>query len=295
MFRNMFKRFNPMLEADDGLTTVANGADSPTADNGDNGTPANEPINSDEPSGEPQGEPNTEPATEPHEDITTTKAFSEALNRAREKDHKRIAELEAIEEQKRIMETQYGRLQGVLGEFGYEGSPEEIADLIEAQNRQISPEQVRAEREAEEARFQQALENHPIIQQTKRMMEQQEAERVQNLFKSELADIQKLNPSIKSLEDLKNIEHAEVFDSLLKGGMHINEAYKVVAKLGTTAPTKPNTKEHLVGVGGGDSTPDGLIEVPSGEMARLKNWFPDDTPQKLKERYNRILKTQKED
>lgn len=287
----MFKRrFEPFLNADDGLTTVANGADSPTADNGEE-TPANETNSDDSDSSETE---QTE-TTEQHEDITQTKAFSERLNKAREKDLQRIAELERIAEESDTLRSQYGRLQGVLGEFGYEGSAEEIADAIEAQNRQISPEQVRAEREAEEARFQQALENHPIIQQTKRMMEQQEFERTQNLFKSELADIQKLNPSIKSLEDLKNIEHSDVFDSLLKGGMHINEAYKVVAKLGTTAPTKPNTKEHLIGVGGGDSTPDGLIEVPSGEMARLKNAFPEDTPQKIKERYNRILKLQKED
>lgn len=292
MFRNMFRRFEPMLDADDGLS-VANGADSPTADDGD-GAPANEPT-SNEPSGEPETEPKDEPTNEPHEDITQTKAFSEALNRAREKDHKRIADLEAIAEESNTFKSQYDRLQSALGQFGYEGSPEEIADLIEAQERQVSPEQVRAEREAEEARFQQALENHPIIQQTKRLMEQQERGRTENLFKSELADIQKLNPEIKSLQDLKNIEHVEVFDSLVKGGMHINEAYKVVSKLGTTAPQKPNTKEHLVGVGGGDTTPDGLVEVPSGEMERLKNVFPDDTPQKLKERYNRILKRQKED
>jgi hypothetical protein len=286
----MFKKFfEPLLDADDGLS-VANGADSPTADGEE--TPDNE-TNSDELSEEMQDEPQDELQDEPveeHDDITMTKAFSDRLNKAREKDLQRIADLEAIAEEKRTLETQYGRLQGVLGELGYEGSAEQIADEIEAQNRQITPEQVRAEREAEEKRFQQALENHPVIQNAKKIQEQQDINMMNMQIEKDIREIQQLNPEIKSIEDLGKLPNVDMIIALVKNGATYGQAYKRIHEM-THSTTKKtvDTKTHLQGIGGSGSGSSELVDIPADELSTWKSAFPDISPKELKQKYNNAL------
>lgn len=49
------------------------------------------------------------------------------------------------------------------------------------------------------------------------------------------------------------------------------------------------SKEHLVKTGGVSGVSSD-VEIPTSAMAIWKDMFPDDTPQKLKERYNKTLK-----
>jgi len=280
----MFKKFfEPYLEADDGLSTVANGGDSPTPeDNGDDGTPDNEPANDD--AGD-SGEPG-EPESDPEPDITQTQAFSKRLNEARAKDLQRIAELEAIAEEKQTFESQFGRLQSVLGELGYEGSAEQIADMIEAQNRQITPEQVRFERETQEKAIKEAVQNSPEFIHAQEMLKVQTQLANEAMFNSQLAKITQLNPEIKTLADLTKMPDSDVFDGLLATGKYtIDTAYKRLMEIRGTKPKSTDTKSHLQTVGG--SSNGNYDEVPSDVMEQYKLFMPNATDKQIREHYRK--------
>jgi hypothetical protein len=177
-------------------------------------------------------------------------------------------------------QTQLERLTSVLNQFGYAGSPQEIADMLEAQSREIEPEQVRAEREAEEAAELARLEAAEAKKEIERI-------RIEAVMAQDLSEIRKLDPNIKTLNDL-----GETFFKLRAAGVSNLEAYQIVAKPKATEKPPANTgKDHLIKTGGGASS-GGLVEIPKSEVAVWRDMFPDDSMTKLKERYNRSLKRQ---
>ncbi len=273
----MFKKFfEPYLEADDGLS-VANGADSPAADDNGDGTPANEPIGDDD---------GVEPENNSEPDITQTQAFSKRLNEAREKDLQRIADLEAIANEKQTLDSQFGRLQGILGQLGYEGSADEIADMIEAQNRQVTPEQIRLERELQEKTIKEAVQNSPEFIQAQEMLKVQTQIANEAMFNAQLAKITQINPEIKTLADLAKMPDSDVFDGLIATGKYtIDTAYKRLTEMRGTKPKTADTKGHLQTTGG--SASGNYDEVPDDVMDQYKLFNPNATDKQIKEHYKK--------
>lgn len=174
---------------------------------------------------------------------------------------------------------QLERLTSVLSEYGYSGSPQEMADLLEAQYREVDPEEVRREREALEAWQEAQLEAETARREA-------EAIRSEVIFSRDLAEIQQLNPNIKTLNDL-----GDTFFRLRAAGISNLEAFDLVSK--TKSRPSHEGKEHLITTGGGTSS-GGLSEIPKSELTLWKESFPEDSPAKLKERYNRAKKRQGE-
>lgn len=197
-------------------------------------------------------------------------------------EQRRKQELEATRQQLAAVSAEKDRIAkdnqrfiSALQGYGYQGSAQEIADQIEASQRQVNPEVVRREREAVEA-------------QTKAQSTIQEAERIRQeaYFDRDLAEIQRINPNVKSVFDL-----GERFLQLRAAGIGNLEAYEIVSK--PKAKAAQSSKDHLITTSGGKSS-GGLVEIPKSEVEMWKDSFPDDTPTKLKERYNRALKRQGE-
>ena len=120
----------------------------------------------------------------------------------------------------------------------------------------------------------------------------------QEALSAELKAIQTLDPTIKSLEDLRNMEESEAFTALLqRGGISMTEAYKIAAfdrlnaqKAQTAAAaTRKNIagKSHLNATGerGG-----GLTTVPTEVMEVYKALMPDLSAKELAEHYERSVK-----
>ena len=191
------------------------------------------------------------------------------------------AEKAQAEKDKAELETQLRALERAVKGFGYTGSIQEIADQLEAQQREMTPEQVKNERELREAEIQKAIENHPAIKQAK-------LTQIETALARDIAEIQKLNPTIHSLEDLEGDAELE---ELVRHGINLAKAYKLVHP--TPKQVKPDTKSHLTGINAGDAASDGLVEIPSNELAFYKEQFPEKKPAELRDIYNRILKRQK--
>lgn len=131
---------------------------------------------------------------------------------------------------RRKAESENQRLLQALEGFGYKGSPQEIADILEAQQTQKPIEQVRAERKAQE-------------QQTARELQtQQELEHYRNIAMQSMVEkgIEKINKAhpeanIKSITDL-----GQEFIDLISANVDEVMAYEVIqARKARTEIPKP--------------------------------------------------------
>ncbi|MEG0178320.1 MAG: hypothetical protein RR573_02600 [Oscillospiraceae bacterium] len=100
------------------------------------------------------------------------------------------------------MEQTEAKLSAALKKIGYEGSAEEIADRVEAEKSGRSLEQVRTARETEEKEQNRLQEKENELNRTAQELEIYKKREAEREFTADLAEIQKLDPKIKRLEDL---------------------------------------------------------------------------------------------
>lgn len=145
----------------------------------------------------PETEPDTSEVAEVGEDINvpTTEAEPSAPVQSAEENAK-FAELRRkYEAEQKAIKSQNDRLMAALSQYGYEGSPEEIADALMAQTQGISQEEAKAQREAQEKA------------ETERLQMQSETEfykkiAIEKLMNDDLKTIQSVYPEVKSLNEL---------------------------------------------------------------------------------------------
>lgn len=195
---------------------------------------------------------------------------------ARFADQRRKQELDAVKRQLSAEKEEKERLANSLSIFGYTGSAQEIADAIEAQKRSVAPEQVRAERESENRRISELEERH----------------KADLMMLEDLHQLQRINPAIKNVNELGDEFYSLRFarDGYGKLLHTAESAYLEIQKRKAPKP-KANDKEHLVPTGGSASSSN-LVEIPAGELAIYEDAFPNDSPAKLRERYNRVRERQ---
>lgn len=151
---------------------------------------------------------------------------------------RRQAEAQArqAEEQARLLEEQNQRLLGALGAYGYEGSPDEIADMLMAQTRGISEEEARAIRQAEEARN----------AEVRKLQTERDSYKKFAIEKFKNDDLQKLKstyPDDKEIQGIKAIEDlGQDFGSLLGALGDPILAYDALA-VKKQRETKPTPKD----------------------------------------------------
>lgn len=142
----------------------------------------------------------------PDTDITDTTETSEVTEKVEEvakpqqsaEENSRYAEARRqAEAESKAIKAQNDRLMQALKPFGYEGSPDEIADAIMAQTQGISVEEAQARRETQERA------------EAERTQMQSETEfyrniAIQKLMADDLRTLQTVYPEVKNLEGLGN-------------------------------------------------------------------------------------------
>ena len=163
------------------------------------------------------------------------------------------AQARRAEAERDTANTDLNIILGALKAYGYEGKPQEIADMLVAKATGRSAEEVADERAAQNEALNQAVVNHPMVQQANAMMQGIMRQQAENTIKQELRNIQAINPDIKSVADLKNLgDKQEAFDALIKSGMHIDKAYLILHPTGQSQAriAKPDTKAHIMQTNG---------------------------------------------
>ena len=128
----------------------------------------------------------------------------------------------------KALEAQNKRLLDALKGYGYEGSPEEIADNLLAMQKGITPEEAKQQREAEEAKTQEA-------EKTKGELEFYKKLAIEKLMADDLRTLQEVYPEVKSFDEV-----GEEFINLLTATHDPILAYEAVkAKEAKTKKTPP--------------------------------------------------------
>lgn len=145
-------------------------------------------------------------------------------------------------------------LLAAVGNYGYQGTAQEIADMLTAKATGRTAEDVAAERAANENLLNEMVEHHPAIQQARAMMQTIANQSASNQINADLRKIQAINPEIKTLADLHNLgEPQRAFDTLVRSGMRIDEAYMAVCGAPKASQRKADTKSHIGLIGGNDA------------------------------------------
>jgi len=139
----------------------------------------------------------------------------------------------------------------------------------------------------------QMIDSNPAIQQANAIIKMNQEMQGRLAVDREIAEIQKVNPKIKTFEDLvADNANNEIFNALVNGGMSLSKAYATVHKI----PQKKtdDSKAHLQSVGGGGTGSVTEKEIPANLLEMWQETFPDDKPAELRARYNRAIKEQGE-
>jgi len=148
------------------------------------------------------------------------------------------------------------------------------------------------------------VEETPIMKKAQKLISQVEAEeaaakkaQAQVKIKEELAEIGKLDPSIKTVEDLLKMERAEQFREYVRRGNSFYDAFYLSNrdKLSKTAQTAAqqqalnlaNSKAHLTSTAARGT---GAISVPPEEIALYREFNPKATDAEIQKHYNSYKK-----
>ena len=149
-------------------------------------------------------------------------AQSRELNTWLATQRKEAAEAKAEAER---VKQQADRLKAALGRYGYQGEPEEIADMLEAQNQSVTVEELRATREAEAKRIREAAMNDPEIRKIK---EERDAFYQMQLEQIRRADLEKVKKAFPDVAAKDVTELGEQFASLRANGIDAVVAYAAI-------------------------------------------------------------------
>lgn len=137
----------------------------------------------------------------------------------------------------KAIEQQNQRLLQALNQYGYQGTPEEIADTLLAQTQGITVEEAQAQRKAEE-------QANSEREQLKSEAEYYKNIAIEKLMADDLKTIQSFYPEVKDLKEL-----GDEFFSLLGATKDALVSYEAIQakKNRTTKPTPPNIGEVNAG------------------------------------------------
>lgn len=142
--------------------------------------------------------------------------------------------------------------------------------------------------------------SNPLVQQAQMVMQAAQESQIQNKLAEDMKVISKLNPNLKTAEDVMNLPDAQELISLVKNnGLSLADAYKLKHMdeilAGKSASAKQaalntmNGTSHLNQTDSLANSEDGLVEIPQSELEQWKRAFPHASASELKQKYNRAI------
>ncbi|MED9905281.1 MAG: hypothetical protein UFG06_14015 [Lachnospiraceae bacterium] len=174
-------------------------------------------------------------------------------------------------------------------------------DAIDAQE-EISRMNMLKEKGIDPALLEEAISKNHVVLEAQKVMERQKQADMDKRIENDIANITKINPSIKSVEDLaKEPNFAEVYERWQRSSYQdsLYDIYRIVnfdrltnaradaAK--QAAINQAKGKNHLETTGGSLAGNNNLVDIPVNELATWKEAFPEATMEQLKEKYNKTL------
>ena len=143
------------------------------------------------------------------------------------------------------------------------------------------------------------VQNNPVVQQAQVVLEQAQKSQFENLVNEGLKEIAKLNPNIKTINDVMDgSEKATQIVKYVDNGMTLVDAYKLahfddlmsgkVKSVKQATLNNMNGTSHLNQTDGVADSNEVELEIPQNELAQWKKAFPHASAAELRKKYNRV-------
>lgn len=141
--------------------------------------------------------------------------------------------------------------------------------------------------------------NNPAVLQANKILEQTREVQIMNDMDNDLKAIQRMNPDIKSFDDIANADNFSTILGYFNSGLSMPDAYKLanfdtlIANNNASAKQKAINSmkgtQHLNTTDGVSSSDDSGVDIPQSELGAWRRAYPDLSLKELRKKYNRIL------
>ena len=142
--------------------------------------------------------------------------------------------------------------------------------------------------------------NNPYVQQAQAIMQANQEQQIQNQLAEDMKTITKLNPNLKTLDDVFALDNAQEMITLVQqNNISLANAYKLThfddLMAGKTASAKQaalntmNGTSHLNPTDSLANTDDGQVEIPANELSQWQKAFPHANMAELRKKYNKAI------
>ena len=177
----------------------------------------------------------------------------------------------------------------------YTGRPvESVQDYMDYENR--AREEALEEAGISKEQFDEMIRNTPVMQEARALVQRQEAREAQAIHDQAMAEvdrgvqaIREMNPSIKSLADIAEMDTFPTFDRLVRQGYALDDAYKLanmdaiindrVGQAEQRVRNNQSSKSHLRSHQG-QADGDGIV-VPKEVAAAYRQMIPGITDEEI--------------
>lgn len=145
-----------------------------------------------------------------------------------------------------------------------------------------------------------AIENNPVVKQAKNILREEKEKKIQKTLNESIDKINKMDPSIESIEDLMAADNYDEFYAIVQKGNSLEDAYKIVNfdklknqtidSTNKEAITKLTSKNHLKTITGNKSDD---VLVPDEVLRGYKKNIPGITDEEIKKHYKEFLNNKK--
>lgn len=180
---------------------------------------------------------------------------------------------------------------------------EEYEDALAIQNKMIRDQELQSkgvDPSIVDRAISEAIQNNPAVRQAEAMIYQQNLEKANAQLKQDFAEIQKIDPSIKSPADLNNLENIDQILGLVREKkISLVDAFKAVEFNNLLAKGKAGAKQAAINQARGKAHLQGAdslaednedVEIPKAEYKSLREVFPNKTGKELKKLYNQTIR-----
>lgn len=178
---------------------------------------------------------------------------------------------------------------------------DDYLEALDAQQR-MNAEQKLRESGVDPKFLEEAISRNPIVMQAQQVMERQKQDEMDRQIDNDIRAINKLNPAIKSVNDLsKDESFVTVYERWQKSNFteSLYDIYRLVNfdKLTTqkadaakqAAINQARGKNHMETTAAGVNQSTELVEIPQAELSVWREAFPDASMAELKKKYNDTL------
>ena len=172
-------------------------------------------------------------------------------------------------------------------------SEREYLDAIDAQQHQRLEKEL-SDKGIDIATINALVQNNPVVVQASQYLESAKQQEVMNMINADVAEIAKLDSSIKSFNDvpIEVVEYAKEKQMSLVDAYMVKNFGKMTSKkeeaIRQGAINQARNKAHLAPMNGVAQT-DNSVEIPQSERAMWEDAFPNKTWAERKKLYNEVL------